>query len=1335
MKSRNWILVLGAGLLLLVVVVTLWLRYVNINQEIRQSLIAAVQEAGIEQFSIDRVRLKLNSLELHDVRLLMPEAGIDLHVDRVTALFSLMEYFNSGFNPAHSVPYFIIERPVLQVFTPVGATASGGTPWWELLRATSFIHRFFLVDGSIGLRSDAPGIVPWHFSAHLGSPTTDSRELALNLGPDSDRAAAVQFRANVDLNSTAGALELHVDSLHLSTAELPPLPAGLSLQSVLTRAHFQLDFDSTGSNLHGQGQLEAGRAVIAHQLELPLVTMRCVGSGDSLSLELKDVTGFPGEVSAQGVASLRGFHFNSQVDDLDLSRSQLWLEETPISGYADLDISGAGSWQAPRLALGITADAVQFADQPSARAQLFLTTDSSGGWLHELNITQTDRKLWAAGDLFNWHGSWLPELDWGFSMELAQPPLSVSAEGILQRPQSEWKLLGSSRIIPQADSSGIDSLLGTISLSEPVLTICSVADQAVDYCLEVELTNPLHWQIELDHAERLAGLLNMELPEGLSSSLNFSGDLEGTNGDLELTWNDYRLLLPADVDFRQREFHGDLYLASVNQTGLQGTVACNWHVANQFVLEELLIDDALQLSGVYNLTSQQGNMRLRSDSWPLQRLQQLDLIQRLPTGNLNADLELQWQENTFAPRGFLELTDTDLPALQGDRLRLESAVFHDSIRAHIWTFDDRLPLLECAAVFDQSLQNGDAQLITGRQHPASLFRLPFSLGGSLNLDLAAQLRKQHWGVTADLDWGKPSLNGYHFDRLSVQLHSRPDLSSWCLDTLLLVRDEAKYPLVISGGGALGEPGDSLLLAGKGDLLELISQGSSVLKEAESYCDFQLQLTGTVTDLQPVKGYFRTSNATMRPTVLTPRISDFDLNLELADGRLKIHELRSKHPTGRITIHNIFEPPADYPELEPLELPGPGINFGIFVISDEVHGMQAVPGVEMNIPGLMKEQWSGMFHFTGHRGKGDFYFAGPLESPLLHGRIALARTEFTYPLIGGQDREEDAEGPLSGFLESLRWDLELQVGLSNSYSNDIEGLGDWQYANIVPDYFTTIQMRIKLDPGDRLHLTGSMLDESFRMTGRVNSTQGTVQLLNQKFNIDEAGLEFDEASLLPLVHGQASLMVADSTGFTKDIHLTLYMLDAEGNRQIRGRWGKMTFDLSDDYSTPRAQILTEIGLGSGLMDNPMQDISGSLLQQAMLPYMTRVEHSIQQLFGLDMVQLRTDILSNYLGTHLFGPGSSDPLEEAARTGESESVSLLAGSNFVVGKFITPNMMLSYSGSLFNQYQKDLLADDLQYRQALKVDYRITRNLGMMVEMAYDPVFRYDERIMLSFRQFY
>jgi hypothetical protein len=138
---------------------------------------------------------------------------------------------------------------------------------------------------------------------------------------------------------------------------------------------------------------------------------------------------------------------------------------------------------------------------------------------------------------------------------------------------------------------------------------------------------------------------------------------------------------------------------------------------------------------------------------------------------------------------------------------------------------------------------------------------------------------------------------------------------------------------------------------------------------------------------------------------------------------------------------------------------------------------------------------------------------------------------------------------------------------------------------------------------------------------------------------------------------------------------------------------------------------------------------------MLPYMTRVEHSIQQLFGLDMVQLRTDILSNYLGTHLFGPGSSDPLEEAARTGESESVSLLAGSNFVVGKFITPNMMLSYSGSLFNQYQKDLLADDLQYRQALKVDYRITRNLGMMVEMAYDPVFRYDERIMLSFRQFY
>ena len=126
MKPRNWILVLGAGLMLLAIVVTLWLRYVNINQEIRQSLVTAVQEAGIERFSIDRARLKLNSLELHNVRMLLPEAGIDLHVDRVTALFSLMEYFNSGFDPAHSVPYFIIERPVLRVFTPVGAAAADG---------------------------------------------------------------------------------------------------------------------------------------------------------------------------------------------------------------------------------------------------------------------------------------------------------------------------------------------------------------------------------------------------------------------------------------------------------------------------------------------------------------------------------------------------------------------------------------------------------------------------------------------------------------------------------------------------------------------------------------------------------------------------------------------------------------------------------------------------------------------------------------------------------------------------------------------------------------------------------------------------------------------------------------------------------------------------------------------------------------------------------------------------------------------------------------------------------------------------------------------------------
>ena len=1336
MKPRNWILVLGTGLMLLIVTVTLWLRYADINQDIRRSIVAAVQEAGVTDFSIDRVRLKLNSLELRDVRLVLPQAGIDVQVDRVTALFSLMEYFQSGFDPIHSVPYFIIEQPVVQLSPTETGESATATPWWELLRSTSFIRRFFLVDGTLSYRNDTLATVPWHFSAHFGSPASTERELALNLGPTVDAAAAVKIRTTVNLESSQGSLQLHADSLLLTGDNLPVGFPGVELQHLLTRAHFQLDFDSTGSDLRGQGLLRLQNLTLADQLELPLVSVRFTGQGDSLSLEFNEFSGAPAVVTGQGVISTRGFHFNSQINQLDLGSSRLWLGDSLISGRADLDLSGAGSWSAPRLAVGLTAEELILFEQPPARASLFVTCDNSGVELRQLQVNWPGRELHASGSLFRWGEEWAPKLLWGLGLQLEQPPLSLVAEGVLQRPGNEWQLSGTSAIERDTGVGEATQLRGTVELTEQTLQFSSLDDQVVDYCLLLELTTPPTWQLDLHRAEQLAIYLGLELPPELQSSLSISGDLQRAGGELALQWEGSLLHLLVEIDFAEAFLEGNLHLSGTNPEGLSGKLRCNWSDPEQFLLEELLLDEALLIHGSYSYTAAAGDVRLQSDHWLLDRLQLAGVKWRPLPGFLNADFDLHWEGASLSPQGFIELAETELPALQGNRLRLETAVLQDSIRCHLWSFSDHIPLLESTAVFDRKLDNGQVRLATGKRHPGLIFRVPYFLGGILELELAAQLSEQHWTVSAVTNWDKPSFENYVADQLSFRLHSRPNLAGWYLDTLRLTLAEAKYPLVIAASGALGEPADSLLLSGQGDFLEFISRGSSLLEEAESYCNFELLLRGTLSEPVPVRGFFRTKNARVQPTVLTTRISDLDLDLELAAGKLYIHEMRSKHSTGRLSISNRFDPPQESLELESLQLPGPGIDLGILVISDEVHGMQAVPGVELNLPGLMQEKWSGLFHFTGRQGKGQFYLAGPIDHPLLQGNIELSRTTFTYPFIGeGEGEASDSSGALLDFLWSLRWDVELGVGLSNSYRNDIEGFTDWQFGGFVPDYFKTIHTNIILDPGDRLHLTGTLLDDSFRMTGRVNSSQGTVQLLNKQFTIDEAGLEFDASSLLPVVYGSASMMVADSSGFTKDIHLTLYMLDEEGNRQIRGRWGEMTFDLTDDYGSPQTQILTEMGFGAGLMENTVQDIYGSLVAQAILPYMTRVEQSIQQLFGLDMVQLRTDIVSNYLDTRLFTTTAAGSPEEVAQSGNSETLRLLAGSNFMVGKFITPRMLLSYSGTLFNQYHEDLLANDLQYRQALKVDYRITRNLGMMVEMAYDPVFRYDERIMLRFRQFY
>ncbi len=1335
MKPRNWILILGSSLMLLIVALTLWLNYADINREIRRSIVAAVKQTGVEGFAIGQVRLKLNSLELRDVHLELPEAGVTMEVERITALFSLSEYFSSGFDPVQSLPYFIIERPVVHLYPPEAAPSSDTTPWWRQLPSTSFIHRFFLVDGRVSYRTAEGETQPWHFSAHLGNPDSERRQLSLNLGPTAATTDALQIKAEVNLFSSDGSLQLHADTLCLTAADLTPGDLPLDWRELSSIAHFQMDFDSTTSSLRGQALLELRDLTLAPELTLPLVKLRLVGRGDSLSVELTDVEGAPGRVEAAAVLRRDGFSFHSTVIELDLAASRYWLEDTLLTGSATLDCSGFGSWSAPQLALGLTTPELHLAGQPPAQAVLFLTADSSRLHLRELQLRWPDRHLTLDGTLHDLSAAaWAPDLQWRVTGDLPQLPLRLQAEGILSCPEGDWWLSGTSELRPAAP--GLPPLSGSVELRERMLHFTSAPAHPAGYCLEVELGDPLNWQLNLDQLEQLLPYLGVDaLPAGCGGKASLTGDLTGAAAELSLHWRRQLLQLTAEIGFEERQLAGTLLLPGGIGRTLSGTLLFNWQQPDLLVLESFRLDDALQVSGAFNTARAAGELAVTCERWPWQRLNQLSLIKRMPPGVLSADFELQFAAGEYLPAGFIELGEAYVPGMRGDRLRLEAAVLQDSIRCHLWTFADRQPLLEYGAVFDRRLENGLVQLATGPIKPDAIFDLPDRLGGDLELNLEAECRDRRWELAAVVDWQRPEYKRFQCDQLTLALHTRDQLTSWALDTLSLTRRRGEYPLVIFGHGALGGADDSLLIGGHGDLFEFISSGSDLLRSAESYCTFELLLQGTPTEPLPVRGFFRTSNTVLKPAIITPRISDLDLDVELADGRLYIHEMRSKHPVGRLNIRNRFEPPPESPELESLVLPGLGINLGILVISDEQHGMQTVPGVELNIPGLMKPKWSGRLHFTGKRGKGNCHLAGPVERPLLQGRIELSRTEFTYPLLGAPDPEAAAEDPLVDFVNRLRWDLELEVGLSNNYVNDIEGFTDWQYGNLVPDFFKTIHTRVILDPGDRLHLTGSLLDETFRLTGRVNSNRGTVRLLNQQFNIVETGLEFDKSTLFPVVHGKASLTVTDSTGFNKDIYLTLYLLDEEGNRLVRGRWGDMTFELSDDYGSPQTQILAEMGFGAGMVETTMQDISGSLLQQAMLPYMTRVEQSIQQLFGLDVVQLRTDVVSNYLDTRLFTSNGTGSPEEMTKMTGSDALGLLAGSNFVVGKFITPRIMLSYSGTLFKQYQEELLVNDLQYRQALKVDYRITRNLGMMVEMAYDPIFRYDERIMLRFRQFY
>jgi len=214
------------------------------------------------------------------------------------------------------------------------------------------------------------------------------------------------------------------------------------------------------------------------------------------------------------------------------------------------------------------------------------------------------------------------------------------------------------------------------------------------------------------------------------------------------------------------------------------------------------------------------------------------------------------------------------------------------------------------------------------------------------------------------------------------------------------------------------------------------------------------------------------------------------------------------------------------------------------------------------------------------------------------------------------------------------------------------------------------------------------------------------------------LQFDESDSLPWVEGRGETVYRDSTGLTRSIYLTLYVIDpVTGVKARRGRWGDFVLVLEDDAGSSQEQILSVLGYSPGSITNKVTSISGQIVSNAMLRRWIRpIERELESFLKLDLVSLQPTIAQHLFENQILGtdPGPVNRVDWGAY--------FLRQSQLSVGKYLSDDVFLVYTGL----YESGINASNERHYGFLhqwSIEYRIrpiSKRLVLTLGYQYDSL---------------
>ncbi len=529
-------------------------------------------------------------------------------------------------------------------------------------------------------------------------------------------------------------------------------------------------------------------------------------------------------------------------------------------------------------------------------------------------------------------------------------------------------------------------------------------------------------------------------------------------------------------------------------------------------------------------------------------------------------------------------------------------------------------------------------------------------------------------------------NEVYFSELmaSAQVHVGEDGIPAVSVPRFRMNKDTTYSFTAAGEAALTTGGPMQFhLEGRGDFLNILDQMDREFASYGSQGTLTVDIGGTVDHPQFTGGSLVVSNGQFTFPSATPATIDADLNFQADANGVQSGsiQLRDGNQSLILTVRSDWA--TSHPDLKPLIIPSPRLSLGVLEIRTGLHGMP------VRIPGLMKPEWLGEVT-SGADTYAPIVISAEDDSTVrISGDIALRNARVTFPFVGGggKGKNRPVTQWLLDRLTEAEWNLNVYVGQGDHYDVEITGLKDSDlFASLrespvfstLADYFDHLNVDAVVEPSETpLAIRGTIADSTFRLDGRLTSLRGRVEYLDQRFTINSAICDFDETSIMPVLEGRASTTGVDTSGRQLPVYLTMYVIDRETQiRQRRGRLDDLTFVLEDDAGDPPEDVIALLGYDVGSVSGKAQElVTSSVVRAIGRQWIDPIERRIEKWTPLDEVTLNPAGGRSTL--------ARQQKQHAAQNEQLQSpsaVRFFTGSQLTVGKYITNDIFVTYTGEL-------------------------------------------------------